>query len=210
MRRELAVNASGQAFLFTQPIQMRCNEMMAGARADIAVKIYGDDFEVLERLATQIRDLARATPGSGDVEFDSLGRSPLLEIRPDRPALRRYTVHAADVNRAVTGRHRGRRSRNRDRRQPALSDGRAARCRSPARSRCDEARARVNRRRWHAYAGTGRHVHDDRSSRRDHARGWAARVAILINLRGRDVKGYVNETRSRINAEVTFTAGLLR
>ena len=103
MQRELAVNAAGQAFLFTQSIQMRCNEMMAGARADIAVKIYGDDFEVLERLATQIRDLARAIPGSGDVEFDSLGRSPLLEIRPDRPALRRYTVHAADVNRAVTG-----------------------------------------------------------------------------------------------------------
>ena len=49
MRRELLVNAPGQALLFTQPIQMRFNEMMAGVRADIAVKVYGDDFKELER-----------------------------------------------------------------------------------------------------------------------------------------------------------------
>jgi cobalt-zinc-cadmium resistance protein CzcA len=72
MRRELLVNVPGQALLFTQPIQMRFNEMMAGVRADIAVKIYGEDFKELERIATDVRDLLRRIPGGGDVEFDAL------------------------------------------------------------------------------------------------------------------------------------------
>jgi cobalt-zinc-cadmium resistance protein CzcA len=55
MRRELLVNVPGQALLFTQPIQMRFNEMMAGVRADLAVKVYGDGFKELERLGTERR-----------------------------------------------------------------------------------------------------------------------------------------------------------
>jgi Cu/Ag efflux pump CusA len=63
MRRELLVKVPGQALLFTQPIQMRFNEMMAGVRADIAVKVYGDDFKELECIATEIRDVLRRIPG---------------------------------------------------------------------------------------------------------------------------------------------------
>ncbi|HEX2099695.1 MAG TPA: CusA/CzcA family heavy metal efflux RND transporter, partial [Candidatus Synoicihabitans sp.] len=73
MRRELAVQAPGQNFLFTQPIQMRFNEMMAGVRADLAIKIYGDDFATLEQLATEVRSVVQEVPGAGDVEFDTFG-----------------------------------------------------------------------------------------------------------------------------------------
>ena len=82
MRRELAVHVPGQTYLFTQPIQMRFNEMMAGVRADIAVKIYGDDFEELERLATEVRDLLRRIPGGGDVEFDASDARPCWKSNP--------------------------------------------------------------------------------------------------------------------------------
>ncbi|MBL9167106.1 MAG: efflux RND transporter permease subunit, partial [Verrucomicrobiales bacterium] len=101
MRRELALHVPGQTYLFTQPIQMRFNEMMAGVRADIAVKVYGDDFKELERLSTEIRDLLRAIPGSGDVEFDAFGRSPMLEIKPDREALLRYNLQANALNHVI-------------------------------------------------------------------------------------------------------------
>jgi cobalt-zinc-cadmium resistance protein CzcA len=64
-------------------------------------KVYGDDFKELERLSTEIRDLLRKIPGSGDVEFDAFGRSPMLEIKPDRDALRRYNMQAGDLNHAI-------------------------------------------------------------------------------------------------------------
>jgi cobalt-zinc-cadmium resistance protein CzcA len=78
MRRELVAVAPGQTYLFTQPIQMRFNEIMAGARADLSLKIYGDDYTELERLATAARDVLRGVAGGGDVEFEALGRVPML------------------------------------------------------------------------------------------------------------------------------------
>src|SRR4030095_15464460 len=74
---------------------------MAGVRADIEVKILGDDFKEWERLATEVRDLLRKIPGGGDVEFDAFGRSPLLEIKPDRDALRRDNLQAANLNHTI-------------------------------------------------------------------------------------------------------------
>lgn len=101
MRRELAEHFPQQSLLFTQPIQLRFNEIMAGARADVSLKIYGDDHATLERLATQARDLLRTVPGGGDVEFEALGRNPLLEIRPKRDELWKHNIHTEEINRVV-------------------------------------------------------------------------------------------------------------
>jgi heavy metal efflux system protein len=101
MRDELAAHFPQQSYLVAQPIQLRFNEILAGARADVAFKIYGDDHATLEALAGQARDLLRAVPGAGDVEFDNLGRTPLVQIRPDRDAMRRYNVHSDEINRVV-------------------------------------------------------------------------------------------------------------
>lgn len=65
MQHELAFHVPGQSYLFTQPIQLRFNEIMAGARADTSVKIYGDEFEELERRATESRHLLRTIRGAG-------------------------------------------------------------------------------------------------------------------------------------------------
>lgn len=207
MRRELAVHAPGQTFLFTQPIQMRFNEMMAGVRADIAVKIYGEDFKELERLSTEIRDLMRQIPGSGDVEFDVFGRSPLLEMKPDRDALRRYNLQAGDLNHAIAtalageevgtvieGNRRfpivvrlaenARRNIEMMKRLPVRTDGGGLLTLGQvAKFEMIEAVGAVTR----------------ESGRR--------RGAVLVNLRGRDVEGYVQEALDRIRAEVKFPPG---
>ena len=96
----LRVKVPGQNNLFTQPIEMRFNEMLEGARSDIAVKIYGDEFTELQRIATEAHAALRQVPGTREIEFDSdnLGSAPVLEILPDREAMRRYNVHAQEVN----------------------------------------------------------------------------------------------------------------
>jgi heavy metal efflux system protein len=102
MRRALVEAAPGQTYLITQPIQMRFNEIMAGARADLSLKIYGDDFTELETLASQARDILRTVPGGGDVEFEALGRVPMLEITPKRDELKRLGLHADEINSVVS------------------------------------------------------------------------------------------------------------
>ena len=82
MQHSLARKVPGQAALINQPIQMRFDEIMAGARAELSLKIFGDDYVELERLADEARDLLRKIPGAGDVEFDKIGRTPQLEITP--------------------------------------------------------------------------------------------------------------------------------
>jgi cobalt-zinc-cadmium resistance protein CzcA len=101
MQRTLVQKVPGQAYLISQPIQMRFNEIMAGARADLACKIYGDNFEELERLAGEVRTVLQSVRGGQESEFDAIGRVPMLEITPNRDALERYNIHAADVNRVV-------------------------------------------------------------------------------------------------------------
>lgn len=101
MEHALNENAPGQAFLFTQPIQLRFNEIMAGARADLALKIFGDDFTKLEELAGQALEILNSIPGGGDVQFEATGRQPMIEVVPKRDALERYGVHGDDINRVV-------------------------------------------------------------------------------------------------------------
>lgn len=101
MTEQLGIYVPGEAHLFSQPIEMRFNEILEGTRADIAVKIFGDDFAVIEKIASEAREILEKIPGAADVEFDALGKSPLLEIVPKRDAMSKYNLHAAELNRVV-------------------------------------------------------------------------------------------------------------
>lgn len=101
IRRVLTVSVPGQTLLMSQPIQLRFNEIMAGARANLALKIYGPEFEELEQFAATAVEILVKIPGSGEVEIDSLGRVPMLQISPDREAMKRFNVSALEINQAV-------------------------------------------------------------------------------------------------------------
>ncbi len=87
--------------LTAQPIEMRFNEMLEGTKAELSVKIFGDDYDVLEKLAEQIKDVLEKTPGAAQVEFETEGRTPQLQINTKRDVLQRYGLQAGEVNKAV-------------------------------------------------------------------------------------------------------------
>jgi len=87
--------------LFAQPIEMRFNEMLEGTKAELAVKIFGSDYDVLEPLAEQIKLVLEKTPGVAQVEFETEGRTPQLQINVKRDVLRRYNLQAGEINKAV-------------------------------------------------------------------------------------------------------------
>ncbi|UAJ12321.1 efflux RND transporter permease subunit [Glacieibacterium megasporae] len=92
----------GQTFEFAQPIEMRFNEMLQGTRSDVSVKIFGEDYDTLEKLTAQIAKVLKATKGVGSVEPESHGRTSTLELEIDRAALARYNLTLAAANRAVS------------------------------------------------------------------------------------------------------------
>ncbi len=102
MSQELGIQVPGQAYLFSQPIEMRFNEILEGTRADIAVKVFGEDYREIERIATEVREILEKVSGAAEVEFDALGKAPLLEITPKREAMVRYNLHASEINEAVS------------------------------------------------------------------------------------------------------------
>jgi cobalt-zinc-cadmium resistance protein CzcA len=87
----------GSNYEFTQPIQMRFNELISGVRSDLAVKVYGDDLDVLGELGEQIEGLVAAIPGSADARVEQITGLPLLTIQADRERLARYGLNVADV-----------------------------------------------------------------------------------------------------------------
>ncbi len=87
--------------LTAQPIEMRFNEMLEGTKAELSVKIFGNDYDVLEKLAEQIKDILEKTPGAAQVEFETEGRTPQLQINTKRDVLQGYGLQAGEVNKAV-------------------------------------------------------------------------------------------------------------
>lgn len=91
----------GNNYEFTQPIQMRFNELISGVRADVAVKVFGDNMDTLFTVAEQIEKILETVPGAADVKIEQLTGLPVLTIQPDRARLARYGLNVADVQDAV-------------------------------------------------------------------------------------------------------------
>ena len=89
------------SLLFAQPIEMRFNEMLEGTKAELSVKIFGNDYDILENRAEQIKGILEQTPGVAQVEFETEGRTPQLQIQIKREVLQRYGMQADEANNAI-------------------------------------------------------------------------------------------------------------
>ena len=87
----------GNNYEFTQPIQMRFNELISGVRSDVAVKVFGDDTATMLQTANAIAAVLNKVPGAADVKTEQAEGLPMLTILPNRKALERYGLNVADV-----------------------------------------------------------------------------------------------------------------
>ena len=97
----LTENVPGVKFGFSQPIEMRVNELVAGVKSDVAAIIYGPDLDELRRLSLEVERVITAIPGAHDVKTPTAGRLPMLRIQVRRDQLAQYGIKASDVLDAV-------------------------------------------------------------------------------------------------------------
>jgi cobalt-zinc-cadmium resistance protein CzcA len=108
MEDALAKAVPGAGLSYTQPIEMRFNELIAGIRSDVAVKLFGDDLEVLRRTGEELERAVAQTPGAEDVKLEQTAGLPVVRIRVDRERAARYGIPVGDVLDTVEATRAGR------------------------------------------------------------------------------------------------------
>jgi len=217
----------GQNYEFTQPIEMRFNELIAGVRTDVAVKVFGEDMESLRATAERVAAVLESVQGAADVRVEAVSGLPTLSVVPDREALARYGVPMADLQEtveiAVGGRKAGQIVEG-DRRFDIVvrtpdyvreNVERVARLPVPVArvegdapsGHFDEARAsRTGARDFvplSSVAALEIAEGPNQITREDGKR----RVVVTANVRGRDLGSFVDDARKRIDAEVVVPQG---
>jgi cobalt-zinc-cadmium resistance protein CzcA len=104
---DIARHIPGNNYEFTQPIQMRFNELLAGVRSDVAVKVFGDDTEVLLAQGEKVAALLERIPGASDVKVEPVSGLPMIEIRLDKGKIARLGLQASVVQEIVSTAYAG-------------------------------------------------------------------------------------------------------
>jgi cobalt-zinc-cadmium resistance protein CzcA len=99
--RESLGNVPGMRTLFSQPIEATIDELLEGVRAELALKLFGDDLDVLKRKADEMARVLSDIRGAKDVQPDQVTGTPQLLIRVDRQAIARYGINVADVQEVI-------------------------------------------------------------------------------------------------------------
>ncbi|MGE3275012.1 MAG: efflux RND transporter permease subunit [Vicinamibacterales bacterium] len=192
---------------FTQPMAMRLDEVVSGIKADVAVKVFGPDATVLERLGAEILDIIEHVDGAADTQVEVLSGAAQLEVGIDRDRIARYGIHVNDVQAAVETAIGGRQATE-------LLDG-ARRfpvvLRYPPEVRDDAdalaaltiaapggERVRLDQLATIRLAATPEAINHENGERR---------LVVQANVRGRDVGSFVAESSDRIAAGVTLPSG---
>ena len=213
--QEAVEEIPGNNYEFTQPIQMRFNELISGVRSDVAVKVFGDDLAVLLKNGEEIGELLEKIPGAADVKVEQVSGLPVLTVMIDRSRISRYGLNVADVQEvievAVGGKEAGqvfegdRRFDLMVRLPERLREDMEAIKRLPvplpAGSRGAEGRA--------SYVTLGEIARFDvapgpnQISRENGKR----RVVVTANVRGRDLGSFIGEAQERISATIKLPEG---
>ncbi|HET6879371.1 MAG TPA: CusA/CzcA family heavy metal efflux RND transporter, partial [Pirellulales bacterium] len=196
----------GQTIWFTQPIEQRINEMISGARSDIALKLFGDNFDVLLRKSRELADVLNSVEGCADLNVDQIAGQPVLQIRIKQDQIARYGVPAETVLNlveAVSGKPLGEIMEHRLRFPLVL--------RLPDDLRNDpHAIASLT-----VAAASGERIPLDRladvrvvEGPRQVWREWGKRrITVKCNVRGRDIGSFVAEAQKKISDQVELPSG---
>lgn len=94
---KVIANLPGQNFEFSQPIELRFNELIAGVRAELAVKVFGDDLQQLANAGNKVAAVLNTIPGAADVKVEQVSGLPVLTVDIDRAAIARFGQNVSDV-----------------------------------------------------------------------------------------------------------------
>ena len=204
----------GSLYEFTQPIQLRFNELIAGVRGDVAVKVYGDDFAVMEPLAQQISQILQSIHGAEDVKVEQTSGLPTLSINIDRAAIARYGLNISEVQDVIAVAIGGRESGlvfEGDRRFPLV-------VRLPEYLRADPETlkslpiplpAQHNANSAAAFLPLGEiALIEIKEGQNQVSRQNGKRLVVVqSNVRGRDIGSYVLEAKVRVESELKLPPG---
>jgi heavy metal efflux system protein len=196
----------GMRLIFTQPIEMRVNEMIAGIRTDIGIKIFGDDLETLGDIAEQVGEITGSIPGSADVYVEQITGQPVLQARVNQDAIARHGVpaqHILELVEAIGGVTVG--EIREDQRRFDLV------VRLPERYRSDPESVR----KILIPTASGARIPLERLADIQQIEGpstitreWQRRrIVVQCNVRGRDVGSFVAEAQDRIADELSLPQG---
>ncbi|WP_447937020.1 efflux RND transporter permease subunit [Thermomonas fusca] len=214
----------GNNYEVTQPIQMRTNELISGVRADVAVKIFGDDLDQLVRTAAQVQQVMASVPGAADVKTEQVTGLPLLTVVPNRAALAGYGLNPSQVQEtvatAIGGEEAGQLFEG-DRRfdlvvrlPESLREDPAALADLPI-ALGDSAQADETTRSGASAAGMPRTVplrevatiESQLGPNQINRESGKRRIVVTANVRDRDLGGFVAELQSKIDAQIKVPEG---
>ncbi len=225
----------GNNLEFTQPIQMRFNELISGVRGDLAVKVYGDDPERALPAARAVARVLEAIPGAASVKVDQVEGQPVMEVVPDREAIARYGLSVADVQDVVTVAMGGREAGllfEGDRRFPIVVrlpeemredltairslpiplthqevDPTAGHAGSPAREEADGPASAHGPALGTVPLSSVARVRLSEGPNQVSRENGRRRIVVQANVRGRDLGSFASEAQARVAAEVKLPAG---
>jgi cobalt-zinc-cadmium resistance protein CzcA len=197
----------GIAYNFTQPMAMRIDETISGVKADLAIKIFGDDFRTLDTLGQQALRIVSTVRGAADAQMEITSGVAELSVRVDRAALARYGLNVTDVEEAVAAGGSG----------SVISqviDGQkryTVAIRLPDRYRTDPDAMRAILLR----APAGEQVALDQVASVEVTRGpekiereeGQRRIVVMSNVRGRDLGSFVGEVRAKLDQQIALPTG---
>jgi cobalt-zinc-cadmium resistance protein CzcA len=190
----------------SQPIEDRTNELISGSRADVAIHLFGEDLNVLTDLGNRVGQLMRGTPGAGDVRVERALGLPMMQVRVDRQRLARHGIAADDVLAAVEATRQGRRvgvmfdgHRRFDLRVLLPPIGRGAESIEGLPVGDPEGGL--------VPLGQVADVTEEDGPAQISREGMARRLRVEVNIRGRDLVGFVADARARVEREVTLPPG---
>ena len=205
---ESAVQAiPGNNYEFTQPIQMRFNELLSGVRADVAVKVYGDDLTQLAAVGSALEAVVKSVEGARDVSLEQVTGLPVLSVRPRRAALSRYgldvdslqdTVAASYGGETVGSIYEGDRRHDLVVRLPE-----ALRSNVEALSRLPLALPDGG----YVPLGEVAELELSQGPNQINRENGKRRVVVTANVRGRDLGSFVDALKERVAAEVVLPSG---
>ncbi|PPC86862.1 MAG: CusA/CzcA family heavy metal efflux RND transporter [Hyphomicrobium sp.] len=206
----------GNNYEYTQPIQMRFNELIAGVRSDVAVKVFGDDFDQMGSTATKVASVLRSVEGAADVKVEQTTGLPMLDVKLDKQAIARNGMNVSDVldiiSIAIGGREAGmlfqgdRRFQILVRLPDKIRDDLDALGNLPIPLPKPDGAADSSRPSFIPLKSIARFDIEEGPNQISRENG-KRRVVVQANVRGRDIGSFVAEAQRKIDDEVKVPAG---